>query len=418
MQNRKLWFSLTAVIVGSFAVLLYYGREIYRQAPPTPARVVTTEGKVLFTGQDIKDGQNVWQSIGGQEVGTVWGHGAYVAPDWSADWLHRELTWILDHWAGKPFAQLDAEQQAVLKARLKKEIRTNTYNAQTGDLVVSPVRAEAMAAVAQHYTALFGDDPSMEKLRNAYAIPAKSIKDPERQRLMNAFFFWTAWACATERPGQSITYTQNWPSEDLIDNKPSGQIVIWSVISFVLLLGGIGALAWYMATRKEEAPATVPATDPLRSFALTPSMKATLKYFWVVTALIVVQVGLGVVTAHYGVEGNGFYGIPLAQWLPYSVTRTWHLQLGIFWIATAWLAAGLFVAPMVAGGEPKFQRAGVNFLFTCLLIIVVGSLAGQWLAVQQKLGFVTNFWFGHQGYEYVDLGGSGRCSCLSGWWCG
>lgn len=404
MKNKLLWFSFVAVLVGSFAVLLYFGREIYRQAPPTPSRVVTTEGQVLFTGQDIKDGQNVWQSIGGQEVGTVWGHGAYVAPDWSADWLHRELTWILDRWAGKPFAQLDAEQQAVLKARLKKEIRTNTYNAQTGDLVVSPVRAAAMTAVAQHYTALFGDDSSMDKLRNAYAIPAKSIKDPERQRLMNAFFFWTSWACATERPGQSITYTQNWPSEDLIDNKPSGQIVIWSVISFVLLLGGIGALAWYMATRKEEAPATIPATDPLRSLTLTPSMKATLKYFWVVTALIVAQVGLGVVTAHYGVEGNGFYGIPLAKWLPYSVTRTWHLQLGIFWIATAWLAAGLFVAPMVAGGEPKFQRAGVNFLFVCLLIIVVGSLAGQWLAVQQKLGLVTNFWFGHQGYEYVDLG--------------
>ena len=408
MQNRKLWLWLALVIGGSFAVLGHYGREIYREAPPTPARVVTTDGKVLFTGQDIRDGQNVWQSIGGQEVGTVWGHGAYVAPDWSADWLHRELTWILDHWAnaeaGTRYAQLSAEQQAMLKARLKKEIRTNTYNPATGDLAVSPLRAEAMATVAAHYTALFGSDPSLDKLRNAYAIPANSIKAPERQRLMNAFFFWIAWACATDRPGATVSYTQNWPSEALIDNAPSGSIVIWSVISFVLLLGGIGALAWHMAARNEEGPPTVPAADPLRSVTLTPSMRATLKYFWVVTALMVVQVALGVVTAHYGVEGNGFYGIPLAQWLPYAVTRTWHLQLGIFWIATAWLAAGLFVAPMVAGGEPKFQRAGVNFLFVCLLTIVVGSLAGQWLAVQQKLGFVANFWFGHQGYEYVDLG--------------
>jgi len=76
-----------------------------------------------------------------QEVGTVWGHGAYVAPDSSADWLHRELTWMLTRWAGKPFAQLDVEQQAQLKARLKKEIRTNTYQPETGDLVVSPLRA-------------------------------------------------------------------------------------------------------------------------------------------------------------------------------------------------------------------------------------------------------------------------------------
>jgi nitric oxide reductase subunit B len=133
-------------------------------------------------------------------------------------------------------------------------------------------------------------------------------------------------------------------------------------------------------------------------------MQATLKYFWIVAALMVLQVGLGAVTAHYGVEGSGFYGIPLAQWLPYAVTRTWHTQLGIFWIATAWLATGLFMAPAVSGYEPKFQRLGVNFLFGCLLVIVLGSMAGQWLAVQQRLGYEANFWFGHQGYEYVDLG--------------
>jgi nitric oxide reductase subunit B len=264
-----------------------------------------------------------------------------------------------------------------------------------------------MAAVGGHYTALFGDNPALAKLRNAYAIPANTIKDPDRQRKMNAFFWWAAWACGTERPGEAITYTQNWPSEELIDNRPSGKIVVWSVISFVLLLAGVGALSWYSAAQKHHAPAndeTIPEQDPLRAFAPTPSMRATLKYFWVVTALIVVQVGLGAVTAHYGVEGNAFYGIPLAKWLPYAVTRTWHTQLGIFWIATAWLATGLFVAPAVSGCEPKFQRAGVNFLFVCLLIIVVGSMFGEWLGVQQKLGFAQNFWFGHQGYEYVDLG--------------
>ncbi len=410
MQYRRLWFSLAVVIIGSFAVLGFFGRQIYRMAPPIPQRVVTSDGRVLFTGQDIKDGQNVWQSMGGQEVGSIWGHGAYVAPDWTADWLHRELTWILGHWAvaehGQPYDQLDVETSAALKARLKREIRTNTYRPDTGDLVVSPLRADAIAAVSQHYTSLFGDDPTVAKLRNAYAIPKNTIKDPERQRKMNAFFFWAAWACATERPGATITYTQNWPPEPLIDNRPSGLIVVWSVISFVLLLAGIGALAWHMATeRSEEGPAeTLPEKDPLLGLSPTPSMRATLKYFWVVAALIVVQVGLGAVTAHFGVEGDGFYGIPLSKWLPYAVTRTWHTQLGIFWIATAWLATGLFVAPAVSGYEPKGQRAGVNFLFICLLLIVAGSMFGQWLGVQQKLGFEANFWFGHQGYEYVDLG--------------
>ena len=408
---RKLWLSLISVITVSLLVLSYFGLEIYRTAPPVPKRVVTTDGTVLFTGQDIKDGQNVWQSIGGQQVGSIWGHGAYVAPDWSADWLHRESLWLLDHWAaqagGKTYAQTDAETQAALRQRLKKEIRSNTYDAKSGDLVVSATRAEAFKAVASHYTGLFGAATDLSALRKAYAIPANTIKTSDRQQLMNAFFFWAAWSCGTERPGSTVTYTQNWPAEPLIDNKPTSSIVVWSIVSFIALLAGVGGMVWYFAVQRHhegEEDTDVPAKDPLLALKATPSMKATLKYFWIVAALIVAQIGLGAITAHYGVEGDGFFGIPLDKWLPYSVARTWHTQLGIFWIATAWLATGLFVAPAVSGYEPKWQRAGINFLFVCLLVIVVGSLAGEWLGVQQKLGLVTNFWFGHQGYEYVDLG--------------
>jgi nitric oxide reductase subunit B len=409
---RKLWVSLTAVIGLSFLVLGYYGGEIYRKAPPIPKRVITADGQVLFTEQNIKDGQNVWQSMGGQEVGTIWGHGAYVAPDWTADWLHREATWLLGNWAAQSgsqsYEQLPAETRAALRERLKQEIRVNTYNAETGELVVSKTRAAAIQAVGQHYISLFSDDPDLRQLRRSYAIPVNAIKTPERRELIKAFFFWAAWSCGTERPGTHITYTQNWPPEPLIDNRPTGSIVVWSVISFVILLAGVGTLVWYFAAQRHEAKGEedgdLPERDPLLALKATQSMKATLKYFWLVAALIVVQVGLGAVTAHYGVEGDGLYGIPLSKWLPYSVARTWHTQLGIFWIATAWLATGLFIAPAVSGYEPKGQRFGINFLFGCLLIIVVGSFAGEWLGVQQKLGFVSNFWFGHQGYEYVDLG--------------
>ncbi len=408
---KKLWLALAAVITLSFLALGYYGREIYHLAPPIPQRVVTADGAVLFTGQDIKDGQNVWQSIGGEEVGTIWGHGAYVAPDWSADWLHRESVWLLDNWAaqlgGKTYAQLDAETQAQLRQRLKTELRANTYNPQTGDLVVSVARAAAIQAVSAHYSSLFGNDPELKKLRNAYAIPVDSIKTPERRAQIDNFFFWAAWACVTDRPGKQISYTQNWPAESLVDNKPTGSIIVWSVISFVVLLAGVGAMVWYFAVQRHadaDEVVDIPQADPLLGLKPTPSMKATLKYFWIVAALLVVQVGLGAVTAHFAVEGDGFYGIPLSKWLPYAVTRTWHTQLGIFWIATAWLATGLFIAPAVSGYEPRGQRFGVNFLWVCLLVIVVGSLAGEWMGVQQKLGFVSNFWFGHQGYEYVDLG--------------
>jgi nitric oxide reductase subunit B len=162
-------------------------------------------------------------------------------------------------------------------------------------------------------------------------------------------------------------------------------------------------MAYYYARRKNEDH-TAPILFPLKDEIQTPSQKATVKYFWVVSALLLVQVIMGVITAHYGVEGQAFYGLPLSDWLPYSISRTWHVQIAIFWIATSWLATGLYYAPAISGIEPKFQKLGVNFLFLALLVIVVGSLAGQWLGVMQKLGLVSNFWFGHQGYEYVDLG--------------
>ena len=411
MHYRNLWIGLFVVIAGSFAVLGYYGVEIYRKAPPIPERVVTASGTVLFTGQDIRDGQNVWQSTGGQQMGTVWGHGSYVAPDWSADFLHREAEWLLAHWAqsdygAKAYADLDAETRAALKERLKKEIRTNTYDANSGDLLVSDLRAEAIAAVSEHYKLLYGGDESLAELRDAYAIPKNVLPDPARRDDLAAFYFWTSWACGTNRPGTEITYTNNWPPEPLLDNRPTAAILVWSVLSFIALLAGIGLFSWYyvMEKAKQEEEPSIPDRDPMLLFDPTPSMKATVKYFWVVMALIVTQVCMGAITAHYGVEGSGFYGIPLAEVLPYAVTRTWHTQLAVFWIATAFLATGLFLAPAVVGREPKFQRLGVNALFGSLLLIVVGTLFGTWYGTRQRMGLTMNFWFGHQGYEYVDLG--------------
>lgn len=301
----------------------------------------------------------MWQSIGGQEVGSIWGHGAYVAPDWSADWLHRESELLLNRWAKvtppDTYESLDDETKAVLLTRLKKEMRTNTYQPNTGNLVISADRAFAYDELSQHYTSLFGNDPAFDKLRDSYAIPRNAITDPARQKALSAFFFWAAWSCSTERPGNNITYTNNWPHESLVGNTMTGSMVIWSVVSFVLLLAGVGALAWYYAAQKHhDGEERFPDKDPLLGLAPTPSMKATLKFFWVVTALVVAQAALGVITAHYQVEGSSFYGIPIAEWIPYSVTRTWHTQLGIFWIATAWLATGLFVAPAVSGHEPKY----------------------------------------------------------------
>jgi nitric oxide reductase subunit B len=402
VEHRKLWIALAVVIIGSFVVLGGVGKQMIDQAPPIPSEVVTSDGRMLFDRATIQDGQNVWQSLGGQQIGSIWGHGSYVAPDWSADWLHRESVYILDTWARQAgedaYSALPIEQQAGLRARLQQVMRTNTHDPSTGRITVDPVRAAAFEELARHYSDIFG------RGRPEYAIPSGALTNAAKQRQMAAFFWWTSWAASTNRPGSDYTYTQNWPPEPLIANAPTGSALVWSVISFVLLLAAVGGMVWYFASQDRTVEHThPPQRDPLLGLSPTPSQRATIKYFYVVAALWVVQVGLGAVTAHYGVEGSGFYGIPLDQWLPYSVARTWHVQIGIFWIATSWLATGLFVAPAVSRFEPAGQRLGVNLLFGALLLVVVGSLAGEWMGIHQKLGDLW-FWFGSQGYEYVDLG--------------
>ncbi|WP_333852947.1 nitric-oxide reductase large subunit [Epilithonimonas sp.] len=409
MTTKKLWTWLAAVIIGSFVVLIYYGVDIYRKIPPVPDKVVTTDGKVVATGQDIKDGQNVWQSIGGQTVGSIWGHGAYIAPDWSADYLHRESLLLLDELAkkdGKIYKDLPDDEQARYKVLLKREIRKNTLDEATQTIVISPERAKVQAELADYYAKIFMNDAEMNQLRDHYAIHKNTVKTEERMAKMNAFFSWAAWVCITDRPGDTgITYTNNWPHDELIGNIPPPSLHLWSGFSVLMLLGCVGLLVFYHAKNKEEEISEMlPLEDPLRSMKPTASMRATLKYIWVVALLILVQMFAGVITAHYGVEGSGFYGFPLDEFLPQSISRSWHVQLAIFWIATSWLATGLYIAPAVSGYEPKYQVLGVNILFGALLIVVFGSLAGQWLGVMQKLGYVDNFLWGHSGYEYVELG--------------
>lgn len=401
MSYKRYWMALTIVLVGSFAVLGGVGHKMISQAPPLPD-VYTTDGQLLFTGSTITDGQGVWQSIGGQEIGTVWGHGAYVAPDWTADWLHRESLFLLDRWAQQEgaanFAAANLDQQAALKARLVRVMRTNTYDPVAKRIVISDDQAAAFHTLAAYYATVFGAG------RKEYAIPAGSLTDPAKQQQMAAFFWWTSWAAHTERPGSSISYTNNWPHEPLVGNEVPPSATLWSILSFILLLAGTGGLVWWYASREEtDFHPAFPAKDPFLSLQATPSQRATLKYFFVVIALWAVQMIMGIITAHYGVEGGGFYGLHIDKILPYAVTRTWHLQLAIFWIATSWLATGLYVGPAVSGHEPKGQRLGVNLLFGALVLVVGGSLAGEWMGIEQKLGNLW-FWFGSQGYEYVDLG--------------
>ncbi|MBB1471991.1 nitric-oxide reductase large subunit [Luteimonas sp. MC1782] len=422
---RKLWLGLAILLVSSFSVLLWAGGEIFRAAPPMPEQVVSESGQVVYTRADIERGRQVWQSIGGMQLGSIWGHGGYVAPDWSADWLHREAVGVLDLWTreagGTSWAELPAVERTSLQGRLQESIRRNTYDAATGTITLDADRVSAIAEVAAHYVSLFGNDPATAGLREAYAMKNDTVPDADHRRSLTAFFWWTSWAATTERPSeigdgmvpeksgvvpQQVTYTNNWPSEPLVGNRPAAPLWVWSAFSVLFLIAGIALLGWWHAVShdREERGHAIPASDPFAALRLTPSMRAVAKYFWLVLALFLVQILLGAITAHYQVEGQDAYGFALSEILPYSLSRTWHTQLSVLWIAVAWLGTGLYIAPLLSGHEPKFQRFGVNFLFFSLIIIVVGSFAGQWFAVMQKLGLEHNFWFGHQGWEYADMG--------------
>ncbi len=407
--TRKLWTWLAVICVLSFAVLGWVGTEIYLTAPPIPKQVISSDGTVLFSEGQVQNGQQAWLSAGGQQLGSVWGHGSYVAPDWSADWLHREALALRAVWAehqfGKPFELLGAGQQAELNDRLRSEMRRNTYDANTGTITLSTERAEAVQKVANHYTSLFGDDPSLDKLREQYAMNSGTLPESANLQALPAFIFWAAWSAATDRPGATdLSYTSNWPHDALVGNTPTAGAGIWSIASIIFMLAAIAAMIFYHSTTKDEGDPAPPKVDPLFDLKPTPSMQATKKYFYVVIGLILAQVAMGVITAHYAVEGQSFFGFPLAKILPFTVSRTIHTQFAVLWIATAWLATGLYIAPAISGHEPKYQKLGVDVLFYALLFIVVGSTAFGWLGTLQHLGTDFSFWIGNQGLEYTGMG--------------
>jgi Nitric oxide reductase large subunit len=409
-EYRKLWWTLISVLTVTFLILGISGAEVYRKAPPIPTEVVTASGKSLMTREDIMAGQAAWQSTGGMQLGSIWGHGAYQAPDWTADWLHRELTTWLTLAAleayDKPFDELDVEQKAALVHRLKQEYRSNGLEPSTGIVTVSERRGAAIALTAAHYDRLYGSDPALRGMRDNYAMKEGTLPDAGKRAALADFFFWTAWAASTQRPGTIATYTNNWPPEPLIGNQPTPENILWSLACVVILIAGVGALIWGWAflRRHDDTPLVTADKDPLTLAALTPSQRALGKYLFVVLALLVFQVFIGGFTAHYTIEGQSFYGIDVSQWFPYALTRTWHVQSAVLWIATAFLAAGLFLGPVIHGGDPKYQKAGVDLLFWALILVVAGSFAGNYLSIAQVMPDGLGFWLGHQGYEFLDLG--------------
>ncbi len=396
-------YAVVFVILSGFAVLLWLAGRAYDHSPPIPEKAVTRQGEVLFSGEDILDGQEVFLRYGLMENGSIWGHGAYLGPDFSAEYLHTLAVDTGDYLArrtyGRPFVELTPVEAAAVTSEIHYLLKENRYDSLTKTLVLTPPEAESFHHQVGKWTDYFSDPLVNRGLLYGH------IRDPREIRQLTAFFAWTAWASVANRPGESYSYTNNFPYDPLAGNRPTSDTVLWSALSLIALLAGTAAVLFafgrfnflgWKGRGDHIHPRLLPGTA-------SESQRATIKYFVVVALLFFAQVMVGGATAHYRADPGSFYGIDFSSFFPGNVFRTWHLQLAIFWIATAFVAGGLFLAEALGGKAPRGQARGIHVPFWAFAAVIFGSLLGEMLGVYQLLGNLW-FWFGHQGWEYLDLG--------------
>ncbi|MBT1073028.1 nitric-oxide reductase large subunit [Pelotalea chapellei] len=391
---------ITAVItfIFGFSVLGYLALLNRADKPPIPSEVRSPDGTVLYTGDDILGGQHLFQKYGLMQYGTLFGHGAYLGPDFTAQYLRISGEKALIFYSGQGLSPAEATE------KVRTELKANTYSPSSGVITFTSAQASAHQELISYYRDWFGPPEMQKGLRRPH------LKVPEDVRRITAYFSWAAWLSAAQRPGTSHSYTNNWPPDDLAGNKPTPGMLMWSVLSLVALLSGTGLilfifgrhelLGWHAAdefsARKFQPPEEV---------KLTPSQRTVAWYFLVVAGLFLLQGVLGGVNAHYHVERAGFYGFPLGDLLPYNLSRMWHVQLALFFVASSFLAMGIFLTPMIAGKEPRHQDKLALILLGALTVVVVGSMSGEALSLKGLLETSGPwFWLGSQGWEYLDLG--------------
>jgi nitric oxide reductase subunit B len=390
----KGWLQAVAlVMLFGFFVLGLLAYRTYTDQPPIPDKVVGPDGTVLFTGADVIAGQQVFLRNGLMEYGSIFGHGAYLGPDYTADYLHRAALIAIDFYGGT--ANDTARQRTI------DDFKTNRFDSATGVLTFSAAQVDAFNKLNGGYAGFFGNPTTKFGLR------PNAITDPEQVRQLTAFFSWSAWAGSALRPLKKYSYTNNWPPEPLVDNHATAETVLWSVLSLIALLGGIGLLfaafgrwnflGWH---GREEQRITFRAPDAVM---LTPAQRSCAWFFLVMGLLFFIQTLLGGATQHYRAEIANFFGFDLARILPFNIARTWHLQLALFWVSTSFLAAGIFLAPMITGKEPAGQSTLSYALLGALAVVVFGSLAGEYFGITGRIQRGWS-WFGAQGFEYLDLG--------------
>ena len=388
----KGWVQAAAMVVlFGFFVLGLLAYRTYIAGPPIPTQVVSDADVTVFSGADVQEGQRIFLRTGLMQYGSIFGHGAYLGPDFTADYLRRAATHVRD-------AYERAGERSPAE-RVADEFKTNRYDPTTGVLRFNGPQTHAFVAVREHYTQFFAAPASATGLTLQTQLTTADL------HALTSFFAWSAWVASAERPGKDYSYTNNWPPEPLVRNRPTAAALVSSMLSLAALLGGAGLLfaafgrwkflGWH---GREQQRLLWRRPDEV---CLSPAQRACAWFFFVMAALFLVQVLVGAASQHYRADLATFFGIDVARVFPYNLARTWHVQLSIFWVATSFLAAGIFIAPLVAGHEPKHQHQLAYALLGALTIVVVGSLGGELAGIH---GWTKDIWFGNQGFEYLDLG--------------
>jgi nitric oxide reductase subunit B len=399
------WWVRTILIVMSlgFVGLITVTMLSYRNAPPIPAQVVDAQGVAVFSGDDISGGQAVFLKYGLMANGSIWGHGAYLGPDYSAAALHRmgeqTVEAIAQQRHRQLFAALSRSQRAAVQGEAIVALKTNRYDAATATLHFTEPQAATYRQQVDYWAGYFH-----APLRNG-GLKADLITDPVELRQFTAFVMWAAWASVAERPGKDYSYTNNFPYDPDVGNLPTSGALLWSALSLVVFLAGIATVllafgkfdyfGWI--TRGHHVHPQPVAGQSSRG------QNALVKFFVVVALLFLAQSLVGGAVAHYRADPGSFYGFQLERIFPSNLVRTWHLQMAIFWIATAYVAAALFLGRSLRAGEPRWLAGAIHILFAAFVLVIGGSLLGEWLGIAQLLGRWW-CWLGNQGWEYLELG--------------
>lgn len=398
--SQVLIWVLLITTAACWAAMIWATYTTYQQAAPLPQRMVTQSGATVMSYADIVNGKSGFQKADLMDYGSLYGMGSYFGEDYTAEYLVQLGKQVQNNLSsaqyGKPFAELSADQQSSITRTMQAELQGIDLSKPT--VMLPDAVAQAIITLRGQIAESLLTDNFVKGYTRAHAL------NPALAEQTANFLLYSSLTTVAHRPGKDYSWTVNWPSEPLVGNMPTAATFQWTWASLTLVFFAIGAVLLVFRIWIEPKADNENFESTLCQFAIpTPSQKALWKYIIVVAALLLVQILVGSIMAHYYTERTNFYGIHVDRWLPFAFLRSVHLQAPIVWIGMSWIGAGLFLAPLVGRREPAGQRLLVNLIFWVLVVIVAGALIGDYLGI---MGLIDKhwFWFGNQGLSYLELG--------------